>query len=44
MGLGEDEWDEDILIGGKKLPGWLDEEEGRREIERVDRILEDMDV
>jgi len=44
LGLGEDEWDEDILIGGKKLPGWLDEEEGRREIERVDRILEDMDV
>lgn len=44
MALGEEEWDEDILIGGKKLLGWLDEDEARREIERVDKILEEMDV
>lgn len=44
MALGEEEWDEDILIGGKKLPGWLDEDEARREVERVDKILEEMDV
>lgn len=38
----EDEWDEAVVIGGKKLPGWLEEEEGKKEVERVGKILDDL--
>ena len=39
----EDEWDEDVVIGGKKMVGWMDEEDGKKEIERLATILEGMD-
>lgn len=39
----EDEWDEDVVIGGKMLPGDLENEEGRREIRRLQAILDGMD-
>ena len=39
----EDEWDEDVLIGGRKLPGWYGEEEGKKEVEKLGKLLEDMD-
>lgn len=35
-----DEWDEDIVIGGKKLAGWMEGEEAKMEVERVARLLE----
>ncbi len=38
----EDEWDEDIIIGGKRLPGWMEEEEGKMEVEKLGRLLEGM--
>jgi hypothetical protein len=40
----DDEWDEEVVIGGKKMPGWLEVEEGRREVERVGKMLGNMDA
>jgi len=39
----DDEWDEEVVIGGKKLAGWMDEEQGKREANRLVTILDDMD-
>ena len=39
----EDEWDEDVVIGGKRMPGWMEKEEGQREVEKLGRLLEEMD-
>jgi hypothetical protein len=39
----DEEWDEDVIIGGKKLPGWMDEHDARKEIERVGKILEELE-
>ncbi|GMK55075.1 hypothetical protein CspeluHIS016_0201310 [Cutaneotrichosporon spelunceum] len=38
----EDEWDEEVIIGGRKLPGWLDEEESKREVNRVAQRIEEL--
>ncbi|KAI9637940.1 putative methionine aminopeptidase 1 [Dioszegia hungarica] len=38
----EDEWDEAVVIGGKKLPGWLGEEEGKKEVDRVGKMIDDL--
>lgn len=40
----EDDWDEDVLIGGKRMPGWMEEEEGKREVESLGRLLEGMET
>jgi hypothetical protein len=37
------EWDDELIIGGHKLPGYLDAEEGKREVDRVVRQLESLD-
>jgi hypothetical protein len=37
----EDDWDEDIAIGGKQLPAKLEEEEAKKEAERLVQMLED---
>ena len=39
----EDEWDEDVVIGGKKLPGWMDEDEGKKEMDRLSGLIADLD-
>ena len=39
----EDDWDEEVVIGGKILPGWMEEAEERAEVERVVKMLDDMD-
>ena len=39
----DDDWDEDVIIGGKKLSGWMEEEEGKKEVERVAKAFDDMD-
>ncbi|CAK9784073.1 hypothetical protein CC85DRAFT_254066 [Cutaneotrichosporon oleaginosum] len=38
----EDEWDEEVIIGGRKLPSWYDDEEGKREVEKVAQRIEDL--
>ncbi|WWC89766.1 uncharacterized protein L201_004692 [Kwoniella dendrophila CBS 6074] len=40
----DDEYDEETTIGGKILPGWMDNEEGKKELEKVVNMLDDMDV
>jgi hypothetical protein len=40
----DDEWDEEVVIGGKKLPEWMGEAEGKREVERLERVLEGMEA
>nr|XP_018263644.1 uncharacterized protein I303_03515 [Kwoniella dejecticola CBS 10117]OBR85802.1 hypothetical protein I303_03515 [Kwoniella dejecticola CBS 10117] len=40
----DEEFDEETAIGGKILPGWLDGEEGKKELEKVVAILDDMEV
>jgi len=42
-GLGDDEWDDDVVIGGKKLPAWVDEDEAKKEVDRIAKLLEDFD-
>ncbi|KGB79685.2 hypothetical protein CNBG_5523 [Cryptococcus deuterogattii R265] len=46
MGIGvpDEEWDEETVIGGKKLQGWLDEAQGKAEIQRLNNLLDDMDA
>lgn len=39
----DDEWDEEVVIGGKKLAGWMDEEEGKKEANRLVKMLDEMD-
>jgi hypothetical protein len=39
----DDEWDEDVVIGGKKLPGWMDDQEGKQEVNRLVKMVEQMD-
>jgi hypothetical protein len=39
----DDEWDEDIVIGGKKLAGYMEEEEGKKEAHRLIKMLDDLD-
>ena len=39
----DDDWDEEIAIGGKKLPEWMGEPEGDREVERVTKLLDELD-
>lgn len=39
----EDDWDEDVVIGGKKLAGFLEDEVAKAEVERLGKILEDLD-
>ncbi|WWC69265.1 uncharacterized protein I206_103203 [Kwoniella pini CBS 10737] len=43
-GVMDEEYDEETTIGGKILPGWMDGEEGKRELEKVVAILDEMDV
>ena len=38
----EQGWIDEIIIGGRKLPGWLDEEEAKREVDKMARKLEDL--
>lgn len=38
----EDEYDEDVIIGGKRLAGWMDEDAGQREAGRLVAVLEDL--
>jgi hypothetical protein len=40
----DDEWDEELVIGGKKLPGRMEEEQGKKEVERLERLLEAMEA
>ncbi|EAL22694.1 hypothetical protein CNBB1430 [Cryptococcus deneoformans B-3501A] len=46
MGIGvpDEEWDEETVIGGKKLQGWLDEAQGKAEIQRLNNLLDDMEA
>ncbi|KAK4687043.1 serine/threonine-protein phosphatase 4 regulatory subunit 2, partial [Tremellales sp. Uapishka_1] len=39
----EDEWDEDVVIGGKKLVSFMEDEQGKKEVERVGSLLEEFD-
>lgn len=39
----DDEWDEDIVIGGKKLAGYMEEDEGKKEADRLIKMLDEMD-
>jgi hypothetical protein len=39
----DDEWDEEVVIGGKKLAGWMEEEEGKKEANRLAKLLDEMD-
>jgi hypothetical protein len=38
----DDEWDEEVVIGGKKLAGWMDEDEGKKEAGRLVKMLDEM--
>lgn len=38
----DDDWDEEIVIGGRKLPGWLEQEAGKKEVDRVAQKLESL--
>ena len=38
----EDEWDPDVVIGGKMLKSSMDKEEADREVERLKGMIEDM--
>ncbi len=38
----EDEWDEEVIIGGRKLPGWYEETESKREVEKVAQRIEEL--
>ena len=40
----EDDWGEEVVIGGKKLTGWYEEEEGKKELARVAAMLDDLDL
>lgn len=39
----DDEWDEDIVIGGKKLAGYMEEDEGKKEADRLVMMLDELD-
>jgi hypothetical protein len=40
----EDDWDEDVVIGGKTMAGWIDEEEARKELDRIGKLIDDLDA
>ncbi|WVF71974.1 hypothetical protein IAT40_006784 [Kwoniella sp. CBS 6097] len=40
----DEAYDEDVVIGGKMLPSWLDEQEGKKELERVVKMLDELDA
>lgn len=37
-----EEWDEEVVIGGRKLPGWMEEAEGRRAVEATAKQIEEL--
>lgn len=39
----EDEWDEDVVIGGKTMPSTLEEQAAKAEAQRLVAMLEDFD-
>jgi hypothetical protein len=39
----EDEYDEDVVIGGKKRAGWMSEEDGQKEASRLVSVLDELD-
>ncbi|WVQ71817.1 hypothetical protein IAR50_001359 [Cryptococcus sp. DSM 104548] len=41
--IDDQNWDDETAIGGRKLVGWLDEEKGRKEIDRMRALLDEMD-
>ncbi|WVR05384.1 hypothetical protein IAU60_002398 [Kwoniella sp. DSM 27419] len=43
-GIMDDEYDEDVVIGGKMLPAWMHGEEGKKELERVVGVLDELDA
>jgi len=43
LNMFEDDWDEDLVIGGKRMPAWMEEEEGQKEVESLGRLLEGME-
>lgn len=38
----EDEYDDEVIIGGRKLAGWMDEDEAKKETDRVAQKLEEL--
>jgi hypothetical protein len=38
----EDERDDEVIIGGRKLPGWLEEDDRKKEVDKVTRKLEEL--
>ena len=43
MGGGED-YEEDVVIGGKMLPGWMENGEARSEGQKVAKMLDEFDL
>ncbi|ODN83307.1 hypothetical protein L202_01474 [Cryptococcus amylolentus CBS 6039] len=41
--LDDRSWEEETAIGGRKLVGWLDEEKGRKEVDRIRALLGEME-
>jgi hypothetical protein len=39
----EDEWDEDVVIGGKIMPSIMEEQAAKAETRRLAAMLEDFD-
>ena len=39
----EDEYDEDVIIGGKTRVGWMEEEAGQKEAAKLVSMLNDLD-
>lgn len=39
----DDEWDEEVVIGGRTLPGFLQEEDGKKEVDRIARLVDNLD-
>lgn len=38
----EEDWDEEVVIGGRKLPGWMDEDEGKRAVDATAKQIEEL--
>jgi hypothetical protein len=38
----DEEWDEEVIIGGRKLTAYLDEEDGKKEVAKVATRLEEL--
>jgi hypothetical protein len=39
----EDEWDEDVVIGGKMLPSTMESPAIKAEVERLEALIEEFD-